>query len=114
MQEHRCPVPRACRMVRLSRAAYYRPPVPASRRDAAVDRRADGRGRALSALGLLEAASIACARKDGRGITSACIACTARCALNLPRRTTRRVPQRDPATAGGAAACSIRPGRSIS
>jgi len=34
--EHQLPVHRACRMVRLSRAAYYRPPVPASRRDAAV------------------------------------------------------------------------------
>ena len=36
MREHQLPVQRACRMVRLSRAAYYRPPVPASRRDAAV------------------------------------------------------------------------------
>ena len=36
MQEHRVPVQRACRVVRLSRAAYYQPPVPASRRDAAV------------------------------------------------------------------------------
>ena len=34
--EHQLPVQRACRVVRLSRAAYYRPPVPASRRDAAV------------------------------------------------------------------------------
>jgi putative transposase len=30
------PVQRACRIVRLSRAAYYRPPVSANRRDAAV------------------------------------------------------------------------------
>ena len=30
------PVQRACRVVRLSRTAYYQPPVPASRRDAAV------------------------------------------------------------------------------
>ena len=36
MQEHQLPVQRACRVVRLSRAAFYRPPVPASRRDAAV------------------------------------------------------------------------------
>ena len=34
--EHRLPIQRACHIVRLSRAAYYRPPVPASRRDAAV------------------------------------------------------------------------------
>jgi putative transposase len=34
--EHQLPVQQACRVVRLSRAAYYRPPVPASRRDATV------------------------------------------------------------------------------
>jgi hypothetical protein len=34
--EHQLPVQQACRVVRLSRAAFYRPPVPASRRDAAV------------------------------------------------------------------------------
>ncbi len=33
---HRLPIQRACHIVRRSRAAYYRPPVPASRRDAAV------------------------------------------------------------------------------
>ena len=33
---HRLPIQRACHIVRLSQAAYYRPPVPASRRDAAV------------------------------------------------------------------------------
>src|SRR5437899_147945 len=36
VQEHQLPVARACRIVRLSRTAYYQPPVPASRRDAAV------------------------------------------------------------------------------
>jgi hypothetical protein len=36
VNEHLVPVQRACRVVRLSRAAYYRPPVSASRRDAAV------------------------------------------------------------------------------
>lgn len=34
--EHRLPIQRACHIVRLSRAAYYRPPVPARRRDAVV------------------------------------------------------------------------------
>ena len=33
---HRLPLQRACYIVRLSRAAYSRPPAPASRRDAAV------------------------------------------------------------------------------
>jgi hypothetical protein len=36
VQEHQPPVQRACRVVRLSRTAYYQPPVPASWRDAAV------------------------------------------------------------------------------
>ena len=36
VREHHLPVQRACRVVRLSRTAYYQPPVPASRRDAAV------------------------------------------------------------------------------
>ena len=34
--DHRLPVRRACRVMRMSRAAYYRPPGPASRRDAAM------------------------------------------------------------------------------
>ena len=34
--DHGLSVQRACRVVRLSRAAFYRPPVNASRRDAAV------------------------------------------------------------------------------
>ena len=36
MDEHQLPIRRACQIVRLSRAAFYRPPVPASRRDAPV------------------------------------------------------------------------------
>jgi putative transposase len=36
VQEHHLPVQRACRVVRLSRAAFYRPPMPMARRDAAV------------------------------------------------------------------------------
>ena len=36
MADHQFSVQRACRTVRLSRAAYYRPPVVASRRDAVV------------------------------------------------------------------------------
>ena len=93
MQEHRLPVQRACRVVRLSRTAYYQPPVPASRRDAAViaaltdavvryprwgfwklhDRlRAEGRPWHHKRLHRVD-----CALR-----------------LNLPRRTTRRVPRR--------------------
>ena len=36
MREHQLSIQRACRVVRLSRTAYYQPPQPASRRDAAV------------------------------------------------------------------------------
>src|ERR1700736_4247468 len=36
VNEHELPVQRACRVVGLSRTAFYRPPVLASRRDAAV------------------------------------------------------------------------------
>jgi putative transposase len=36
VREHQLPVQRACRVVRLSRTAYYQPPVPASRRDALI------------------------------------------------------------------------------
>ena len=36
MGEHQLPVRRACQIVRLSRAAYYRPPGSGHRRDAAV------------------------------------------------------------------------------
>lgn len=36
VDEHQLTVQQACRVVRLSRTAYYRSPVPASRRDAAV------------------------------------------------------------------------------
>jgi len=80
-------------MVRLSRAAYYRPPVPASRRDAAV----------------IAALTDVVARYPRWGFwtlydrvrTEGCpwnhkrvhrVYCALR--LNLPRRTTRRVPHR--------------------
>jgi hypothetical protein len=36
VREHRMSVQRSCRIARLSRAAYYRPPRPAVERDAAV------------------------------------------------------------------------------
>ena len=90
---HRLPIQRACHIVRLSRAAYYRPPVPASRRDAAV----------IAAL-------MAVVAQHGRWGFWKCydrlrlqgyrwnhkrvhrVYCALR--LNLPRRTKRRVPCR--------------------
>ena len=93
MQEHQLPIVRACRVVRLSRAAFYRPPMPASRRDAVV----------------IAALTEVVARYPRWGFwklfdrmrTEGCpwnhkhmhrVYCALR--LNLPRRTTRRVPHR--------------------
>jgi putative transposase len=93
IQDHRLSVSRACRVVRLSRTAYYQPPMPASRRDAPV----------------IAALTDAVARYPRWGFwklfdrlrTEGCswnhkhlyrVYCGLR--LNLPRRTTRRVPRR--------------------
>ena len=87
------PMRQACRMVRLSRAAYYQPPMPANRRDAAV------------IAGLTDAVSryprwgvwklFDRLRTEGRPWNHKRVHrvyCALR--LNLPRRTTRRVPKR--------------------
>jgi putative transposase len=86
-------VSQACRVVRLSRTAYYQPPMPASRRDAEV----------IAALTELVAANPRWGfwklwgrlRELGRPWNHKRVHrvyCTLR--LNLPRRTTRRVPKR--------------------
>jgi putative transposase len=93
VSEHRLPVQRACRVVRLSRAAYYRPPIPASRRDAAV----------IAALTEVVARyprwgfwkCVDRLRLDGYGWNHKRVHrvyCALR--LNLPRRTVRRLPRR--------------------
>ena len=93
MQEHRVPVQRACRIVRLSRAAYYRPPMSRVRADAAViaalttvvaDHGRWGFWKCFDRL-----------RLDGRPWNHKRVHrvyCALR--LNLARRTKRRVPQR--------------------
>ncbi len=91
--EHQLPIRRACQIVRLSRAAYYRPPVSSARRDAPV----------IAAL-------LAVVTKHGRWGFWKCsdrlrlegyrwnhkrvhrVYCALR--LNLPRRTKRRLPHR--------------------
>ena len=91
--EHQLPIRRACQIVRLSRAAYYRPPVSSARRDAPVT-----------------AALMAIVAKHGRWGFWKCydrlrlegyprnhkrvhrVYCALR--LNLPRRTKRRLPHR--------------------
>jgi len=93
VREHQLSIQRACRVVRLSRTAYYQPPLPASRRDAAV----------------IAALTAAVARDPRWGFWKLFdrlrvegrpwnhkhvhrVYCALR--LNLPRRTTRRVPRR--------------------
>jgi putative transposase len=93
VQEHAVPVRRACRLVRLSRTAYYRPPMARVRHDAAViaaltaivaDHGRWGFWKCFDRL-----------RLQGHGWNHKRVHrvyCDLR--LNLPRRTKRRVPQR--------------------
>ena len=93
VQEHRLSIRQACRVVKCSRTAFYQPPVSANRRDAAV------------IAGLTDAVSryprwgfwklFDCLRLEGRPWNHKRVHrvyCALR--LNLPRRTTRRVPRR--------------------
>lgn len=91
--EHRLPVQRACRVVRLSRAAYYRPRVSWTERDAAVidaltalvaER---GRWGFWKLFDRLRAQGHAWNHKRVHRVYRAL-------RLNLPRRTVRRVPKR--------------------
>ena len=92
-QEHHLPVQRACRVVRLSRAAYYRPPVSRARADAAVIAALTtviahhGRWGFWTCFHRRRLQGHQWNHKRGHRVS-----CALR--LNLPRRTTRRVPQR--------------------
>ncbi len=91
--EHQLPVQRACRTVRLSRAAYYRPPIPASRRDAAVIAALTDVVARYPRWGFWKLFDRM--RTEGRPWNHKHVHrvyCALR--LNLPRRTTRRVPHR--------------------
>ena len=93
MQEHQLPVVRACRVVRLSRAAYYRPPISATRRDAAVIAVLTDAVTRYPRWGFWKLFDRL--RVEGRPWNHKHVHrvyCALR--LNLPRRTTRRVPQR--------------------
>ena len=87
------PVQRACRVVRLSRTAYYQPPVPASRRDAAVIAALTDAVARYPRWGFWKLHDRL--RAEGRPWNHKRlhrVYCALR--LNLPRRTTRRVPRR--------------------
>ena len=93
MREHRLAVQRACRVVRLSRAAYYRPPVPASRRDAAVIAALTDVVARYPRWGFwkcFDRLRVEGCRWNHKRVHR--VYCALR--LNLPRRTTRRVPRR--------------------
>jgi putative transposase len=93
VREHQLPVARACRVVRLSRTAYYQPPRPASRRDAAVIAALTDAVTRYPRWGFWKLFDRL--RVEGRTWNHKHVHrvyCALR--LNLPRRTTRRVPRR--------------------
>lgn len=93
MQEHQLSVSRACRVVGLSRAAYYRPPISASRRDAAVIAVLTDVVARYPRWGFwkcFDRMRLEGHRWNHKRVHR--VYCGLR--LNLPRRTTRRVPRR--------------------
>jgi putative transposase len=93
VREHQLPVQRACRVVRLSRTAYYQPPVPASRRDAAVIAALTDAVTRYPRWGfwkLFDRLRVEGWPWNHKHVHR--VYCALR--LNLPRRTTRRVPRR--------------------
>lgn len=93
MQDHQLSIERACRTVRLSRAAYYRPPVPASRRDAAVIAALTDVVARYARWGFWKCFDRL--RLEGQAWNHKHVHrvyCDLR--LNLPRRTVRRIPKR--------------------
>ena len=93
VREHQLSIQRACRVVRLSRTAYYQPPLPASRRDAAVIAALTDAVARYPRWGfwkLFDRLRVEGRRWNHKHVHR--VYCALR--LNLPRRTTRRVPRR--------------------
>ena len=93
MGKHQLPVRRACQIVSLSRAAYYRPPVSARRRDAAVIAALTDVVARYPRWGFWKCYDRL--RLEGAAWNHKRVHrvyCALR--LNLPRRTTRRIPRR--------------------
>jgi len=91
--DYQLSVQRACRVVRLSRAAYYRPPTAASRRDAAVIAALTDVVARHGPWGFWKC--YAFLRLEGHRWNHKRVPrvyCALR--LNIPRRTVRRVPRR--------------------
>ena len=93
MQDHQLSVQHACRVARLSRAAFYRPPTPRSRRDADVIAALTDLVARYARWGFWKLFDRL--RLDDRPWNHKRVHrvyCDLR--LNLPRRTVRRVPKR--------------------
>jgi putative transposase len=93
VKDHRLPVRRACQIVRLSRAAYYRTPQVAMERDREVIEALNGLVASNGRWGFWKCYDRL--RLDGHRWNHKRVHrvyCELR--LNLPRRTKRRVPQR--------------------
>ena len=93
MQEHQLSIQRTCRMVKLSRTAYYHLPVPASRRDAVVIAALTDLVARYPRWGfwkLYDRLRVEGQTWNHKRIYR--VYCALR--LNLPRRTIRRVPRR--------------------
>jgi putative transposase len=91
--EHRLPIRQACRMVRLSPTAFYQPPVPPSQSDAAVIAGLTDAVTRYPRWGFWKLNDRL--RTEGRPWNHKRlhrVHCALR--LNLPRRTTRRLPRR--------------------
>ena len=93
MCKHPLSVQRACRTVGLSRAAYYRPPVPASRRDAAVIAALTDIVARYARWGFWKCFDLL--RLEGQVWNHKHVhRVYSDLRLNVPRRTVRRVPKR--------------------
>lgn len=94
--EQRVPVQRACRWVGLSRAAYYRKPVDDLQRDGELIEALNGVVERHSRWGFWKCYQRL--RLDGRQWNHKRVwRVYCEMGLNLPRRTKKRVPQREPA-----------------
>jgi len=93
--EHRVPVQRACAWTGLSRAAYYRKPIDGLQRDEEVIEALNGVVERHGRWGFWKCYQRL--RLDGRSWNHKRVwRVYCEMGLNLPRRTKRRVPQREP------------------
>jgi len=108
VKDHRLPIRKACQIVRLSRAAYYRTPQVSMERDREVIEALNGLVASNGRWGFWKCFDRL--RLDGHRWNHKRVHrvyCELR--LNLPRRTKRRVPQRTRLSTGCARRTSAGP-----